>query len=177
MTAGLTIATLRNEPQTVAALADIIVEAVAHGASLSFMDPLSRDVAFAFWERSLAAADAGGRLVLGAIENGELAGTVTLDLDTPPNQPHRANIAKMMTRVRSRGRRIATALMHEAERLAIERGRSLLTLDSATKDGAGPFYEKMGFTRVGVIPDYALTPAGELCGTIVYYKRIGSAVT
>lgn len=173
MDPGIDIVRLNAAPHVVSALADMIVEAVANGASVSFMHPLAREDALAFWTRSLAAAEAGRRVVLGAMEKGELAGTVTLDLDTPPNQPHRADIAKMITRLESRGRGIARALMREAERIAIEQGRSLLTLDSATKDGAGPFYEKIGFTRVGIIPDYALTPDGDLCGTIIYFKRVG----
>src|SRR5262249_44111745 len=96
-------------------------------------------------------------------------------LDCPPNQPHRGEIAKMMTRVSQRGRGIARALMTEAERIAIERGRTLLTLDTAAEEGAGPFYEKLGFTRAGVIPDYEYRPPGGLCGTITYWKRIGAA--
>jgi ribosomal protein S18 acetylase RimI-like enzyme len=101
-----------------------------------------------------------------------LVGTVTLLLDCPPNQPHRGEIAKMMTSVGFRGRGIARALMLEAQRIARERGRSLLTLDTASEEGAGPFYDKLGFVRVGEIPDYAYKPHGGLCGTIIYYKRI-----
>jgi hypothetical protein len=81
----------------------------------------------------------------------------------------------MMTRVDRRGRGIARSLMLEAERIAVARGRTLLTLDTAADEGAGPFYEKLGFTRVGVIPDYAYKPHGGLCGTIIYYKRIAAA--
>jgi GNAT superfamily N-acetyltransferase len=157
----------------IAALSDILVETVANGGSVSFMHPLAPDVAAAFWTKSLAAAEAGGRVVLGAMEDGELVGTVTLLLDCPPNQPHRGEIAKMMTRVSRRGRGVARALMLEAERVARERGRTLLTLDTAEEDGAGPFYERLGFVKAGVIPDYALKPYGGLCGTIIYWKRIG----
>ena len=102
-------------------------------------------------------------------------GTVTLHLDCPPNQPHRGEIAKMMTRVSQRGRGVARALMVEAERIACERGRTLLTLDTAADEGAGPFYEKLGFVKAGVIPDYALKPHGGLCATIIYWKRISVA--
>src|SRR5438552_2077611 len=154
------------------ALSETLIETVAHGGAVSFMQPLDPDVAAAFWTRSLAAAEAGGRVVLGALEDGELVGTVTLHLDCPPNQPHRGEIAKMMTRVNHRGRGVARALMVEAERVARERGRILLTLDTATDDGAGPFYEHLGFVQAGVIPDYALKPYGGLCATIIYWKRI-----
>jgi GNAT superfamily N-acetyltransferase len=170
----LDIVPLRSTPEVTSALAEILVETVAHGGSVSFMHPLAPDVASAFWANSLAAAEAGGRVVLGAMVAGELVGTVTLHLDCPPNQPHRGEIAKMMTRFSWRGRGVARALMVEAERMACERGRTLLTLDTATEDGAGPFYEKLGFVKAGVIPDYALKPYGGLCGTIIYWKRIGT---
>ena len=167
------IIALRSSRETISALAGLLKEVVDGGASVSFMAPLSLEDAAAFWTRSLAAADEGGRVVLGALDDGELVGTVTLHLDCPPNQPHRGEIAKMMTRVSRRGQGIASALMHEAERIGVERGRTLLTLDTADEDGAGPFYEKLGFVRAGVIPGFALKPYGGLCGTIIYWKRIG----
>ena len=170
--AGLDVVALRSSPEIIAALAEILIETVAAGGSVSFMHPLAPDVAAAFWTHSLAAADAGERVVLGAMQDEQLLGTVTLLLDTPPNQPHRGDIAKMMTRVSWRGRGIARALMVEAERIARERGRTLLTLDTAEEDGAGPFYEKLGYIRAGVIPDYAFKPHGGLCGTIIYWKRL-----
>ena len=168
------IVPLRLTPETVSQLADLLVETVAHGGSVSFMHPLAPEVAAAFWTKSLRAAEAGERVVLGAMVHGEVVSTVTLLLDCPPNQPHRGEIAKMMTRVHCRGRGIARALMVEAERIACERGRTLLTLDTADEDGAGPFYEKLGFCRAGVIPDYAYKPHGGLCGTIIYWKRIAA---
>jgi ribosomal protein S18 acetylase RimI-like enzyme len=175
MNHSLEIVRLRLKPDVVTALGELLVETVANGGSVSFMHPLSTHVAEAFWTRSLTAAEADERVVLGAMEAGQLVATVTLLLDCPPNQPHRGEIAKMMTSVSSRGRGIARALMVEAERIACERGRTLLTLDTAAEEGAGPFYEKLGYTRAGVIPDYALKPYGGLCGTIIYWKRIGSS--
>jgi GNAT superfamily N-acetyltransferase len=168
----MNIVPLSRTPETVTALANLLRETVAAGGSVSFMHPLASDAAAAFWTTSLTAADAGERVVLGALEDGQLVATVTLLLDCPPNQPHRGEIAKMMTRVSHRGRGIARALMVEAERIAVERGRTLLTLDTAEDEGAGPFYEKLGFTPAGVIPDYAYKPYGGLCGTIIYWKRI-----
>ncbi len=170
---ALEITALARSPQTVSELAEILIEAVASGGSVSFMHPLSRQDAVAFWEGSLAAAEAGKRIVLGARDGGALVGTVTLLLDCPPNQPHRAEIAKMMTRVSHRGRGIGRALLVAAERMAVERGRTLLTLDTAVDGGAASLYEKLGFKRTGVIPDYALKPHGGLSGTIIYWKRIG----
>lgn len=169
------IAQLRLTPETVNQLTDLLVETVAAGGSVSFMHPLAPEVAAAFWTRSLKAVEAEERVVLGALQDGQLLSTVTLLLDCPPNQPHRGEIAKMMTRLKHRGQGLARALMVEAEEIARQRGRTLLTLDTADDNGAGPFYEKLGFTRAGVIPDYAYKPHGGLCGTIIYWKRIGSA--
>lgn len=169
------IAQLRLTPETVNQLTDLLVETVAAGGSVSFMHPLAPEVAAAFWTRSLKAVEAEERVVLGALQDGQLLSTVTLLLDCPPNQPHRGEIAKMMTRLKHRGQGLARALMVEAEEIACQRGRTLLTLDTADDNGAGPFYEKLGFTRAGVIPDYAYKPHGGLCGTIIYWKRIGSA--
>src|SRR6201996_3183335 len=152
------ISRLKADPATVAVLSDILIEVVANGGSVSFMHPLAAGVAADFWARSLAAADAGQRVVLGATVDGALAGTVTLDLDCPPNQPHRADIAKLMTRVRCRGRGVARALMLEAERIAVAEGRTLLTLDTAEEDGAAGLYEGLGYQYVGTIPGYALKP-------------------
>jgi len=173
--AALEIRRLAADAPTVAALAAILVEVVANGGSVSFMHPLAPDVAAAFWTRSLAAAGAGARVVLGATLDGELAGTVTLQLETPQNQPHRAEIAKLMTRTAHRRRGVARALMQEAERAAIAAGRTLLTLDTAEDDGAAGLYERLGYEFAGRIPDYAFKPLGGLTGTRLYFKRIGTA--
>ena len=167
---------LTDNAQVIAALSDILIEAVANGGSVSFMHPLAREVAADFWKDSLVRAASGQRVVLGAWEGDELIGTVTLDLDTPPNQPHRAEIAKLMTRVSHRGRGVARNLMLEAERIAVECGRTLLVLDTAVEDGAAGLYERLGYHRVGIIPGYALKSYGGLTGTIIYFKRIGATV-
>jgi ribosomal protein S18 acetylase RimI-like enzyme len=167
------LAPLVANPEVIAALSDLIVEVVANGGSVSFMHPLAQEVAADFWSDSLARAARGGRVVLGAWDGEELIGTVTLDLGTPPNQPHRAEIAKLMTRLKHRGRGIARSLMLEAERIAVSRGRTLLVLDTAVDGGASGLYEGLGYQRVGIIPDYALKPHGGLTGTILYFKRIG----
>ena len=168
----ITIAPLTATPAILAALGEILVETVAAGGSVSFMHPLAPDAARGFWANSLAAAARGERIVLGAFDGERLAGTVTLLLDCPPNQPHRAEIAKMMTRVRDRGRGIASVLMRAAERLAVERARTLLVLDTASDGGAAGLYERLGFTLAGEIPDYALKPQGGLTGTMIYWKRV-----
>ena len=170
---AIEIKALSASPAISAMLSDILIETVANGGSVSFMHPLEPRAAKAFWEEALAAADRDERIVLGAWDGGVLAGTVSLLLNCPPNQPHRAEIAKMMTRVSHRGRGVATALMRAAEGLAAARARTLLTLDTAVEDGASALYEKLGFMLAGIIPDYALKPHGGLTGTMVYWKRIG----
>ncbi|MER8650505.1 GNAT family N-acetyltransferase [Mesorhizobium sp. M0586] len=156
-------------------LADLLIETVAAGGSVSFMHPLSRQAAETFWSNSLMTAERGERAVLGAWYGDALVGTVTLLLDFPDNQPHRAEIAKLMTRVEHRGKGIASRLMRAAETLAVEKGRTLLVLDTATEEGASGLYEKLGFTLTGEIPDFALKPHGGLTGTLIYWKRIGGA--
>jgi ribosomal protein S18 acetylase RimI-like enzyme len=156
-----------------AALCEILIETVAAGGSVSFMHPLAPTEAAAFWDGALAAAERGERVILGAWDGDQLVGTVSLLLDCPPNQPHRAEIAKMMTRPAHRGRGVASALMREAEAIAVERGRTLLVLDTAVDGGASGLYERLGFTLAGVIPDYALKPHGGLTGTMIYWKRLG----
>jgi len=171
---NLSIKPLQDQPGIREALAELLVETVAGGGSVSFMHPLPLEDAGAFWRDSLGAAARGERIVLGAFDGEALIGTVTLLLALPPNQPHRAEIAKMMTRVAHRKRGVATALMQAAERLAIAHRRTLLVLDTAVDDGASPLYEKLGFQLSGIIPDYALKPHGGLTGTMIYWKRIGA---
>ncbi|WP_375774912.1 GNAT family N-acetyltransferase [Bradyrhizobium sp. ma5] len=166
---------LEDGPEIRRALSELLIETVASGGSVSFMHPLSPDDAHAFWQDSLGAAARGERVVLGAFDGDSLISTVTLLLKLPPNQPHRAEIAKMMTRVSHRSRGVATALLRAAEALAIGHGRTLLVLDTAVDDGAAPLYEKQGFQLSGIIPDYALKPHGGLTGTMIYWKKIGTA--
>jgi ribosomal protein S18 acetylase RimI-like enzyme len=163
---------LSPSPDIRASLSEMLIEAVAHGGSVSFMHPLPPEVANAFWEKSLAAAARGERIVLGAFDGDQLIGTVTLVLDLAPNQPHRAEIAKMMTRISHRGRGVAKALLHAAERAAIEQRRWLLVLDTAVDEGASGLYERVGFQLSGIIPDYAYRPHGGLTGTMFYWKRL-----
>lgn len=166
---------LAASSDTIERLAEMLVETVAAGGSVSFMHPLAPDMAAAFWNKSLAAAERGERAVLGAFDGEVLVATVTLLLDFPPNQPHRAEIAKLMTSVSHRGRGIAARLMLAAERIAVDMDKTLLVLDTATEDGAARLYERLGFRLAGEIPDFALKPHGGLTGTLVYWKRIGRA--
>ncbi len=170
----VSIAPLTDQPRIRAALSELLVETVASGGSVSFMHPLPLATADAFWRDSLAAASRGERIVLGAFDGEHLVATVTLLLSLPPNQPHRAEIAKMMTRLSHRRRGIASALMRAAETMALERGRTLLVLDTAVEDGASGLYEGLGFRLTGIIPDYALRPHGGLTGTKIYWKKIAA---
>jgi ribosomal protein S18 acetylase RimI-like enzyme len=167
---------LKSSPDNCATLSDMLIEAVKNGGSVSFMHPLALQTAEAFWRDALAAADRGERIVLGAFDGEDLIGTVTLVLNLAQNQPHRAEIVKMMTRVSHRHRGIATLLLREAERMAIARGRWLLVLDTAEDEGAAGLYERMGFQLTGLIPDYALKPHGGLTGTLIYWKRLRETV-
>lgn len=171
---GIEIRPLSLSPAIRQMLGEILIEVVAGGGSVSFLHPLDRAAAEAFWQDSLRAAERGERIILGAWEGDLLVSTVTLQLLLPPNQPHRAEIAKMMTRPSHRGRGMASALIQAAESLAVKHGRTMLVLDTASDQGASGFYERMGFTLAGEIPDYALKPHGGLTGTKIYWKRIGS---
>ncbi|HEY1849876.1 MAG TPA: GNAT family N-acetyltransferase [Candidatus Binataceae bacterium] len=170
------IRALSASPEVSELLSEILIEVVANGGSVSFMHPLNRETARAFWDKALAAADREERIILGAWDGDILIGTVTLLLDCPPNQPHRAEIAKLMTRLSYRGRGVAMALMQAAENSAANRSRTLLTLDTAAEDGASGLYEKLGFVLAGVIPDYALKPHGGLTATRIYWKRMGAGI-
>ena len=151
------------------ALADLLVEAVAGGASISFMAGYTPDEALAFWTAKVAAP---GMIVLVALEGAALLGTVTLAMDTPPNQPHRADVQKMIVAEVARRRGIGAALITAVEAEARTETRTMLVLDTISFSDAARLYERCGWTRAGEIPDYALMPAGGLAPTTVYFKRL-----
>jgi GNAT superfamily N-acetyltransferase len=166
------IALLSLADDSISALAVLLSRTVAAGGSVHFMDPTPLDDALAYWTDALTHAQTGGRIVLGAFVCEDLAGTVTLFLDTPPNQPFRAEIWKLMVDPAWRGQGIARALMTTAETLARAAGRTLLNLDTAVEGGASELYESLGWIRAGVIPDFAYKPQGGLVGAAIYYKRL-----
>jgi len=154
-----------------ARLGEILIDCVANGASVGFLDPLSPEDADAYWRRiERAVADGRCVLIVGAL-GGEIAGTVLLDVDTFPNQPHRATVSKLLVHTSARRRGMGEALMAELERIAAERGRWLLTLDTAT-GAAAPLYERMGWKSAGTIPGYALNPDSSLTDTTFYWKTL-----
>ena len=152
-------------------LAAVLIDCVDGGASVSFMNPLSHSRAVAFWQEVACDVAAGKRALLVAEDAQGVCGTVQLVLDLPENQPHRADLAKMLVHRRARRRGIAAALVHAAEFTARECGRTLLVLDTAS-DEAARVYERSGWQRVGAIPDYALLPRGGLCPTTIYYRSL-----
>jgi ribosomal protein S18 acetylase RimI-like enzyme len=154
-------------------LATVLIDCVEGGASVSFMHPLSRERAGAFWRRVAHGVAAGERALIVAEDAGGICGTVQLVLDQPENQPHRAELSKMLVHRRARRQGLGAALMRAAEAAARDYGKTLLVLDTAN-DEAERLYERLGWTRVGVIPDYALLPQGGLCRTTVYYRNLSS---
>jgi len=153
-------------------LSELLIDSVAHGASVGFLAPLAFADATAYWQRIAAGVDAGRAVVLLAGEH-DVVGTVQLDIDTLPNQPHRATISKLLVHSAARRRGIGEALMVAAEREAQARGRWLLTLDTATAE-AERLYVRMGWTAAGPIPDYAMNPDGSLTATTWYWKRLSA---
>jgi GNAT superfamily N-acetyltransferase len=159
-----------TDPQIVA-LAHLLIDCVEGGASVSFMSPLSFDKASAFWRRVAEATARGERALLVAKDSGGIIGTVQLILDLPDNQPHRADLSKMLVHRRARRQGVGAAMLRAAEELARELGKSLLVLDTASAE-AGRLYARLGWERVGIVPDYALLPGGGFCDTAFYYRRL-----
>jgi ribosomal protein S18 acetylase RimI-like enzyme len=153
-------------------LCEILVDCVEHGASVGFLAPLDSAEADAYWQRiQRAVGEKRCVLLVGSLADGEVVGTVQLDVDTLPNQPHRATVSKLLVHTAARRRGLGEALMAGLERSALERGRWLLTLDTATGDAAR-LYERMGWSLAGVIPCYALNPDGSLTDTAFYWKQL-----
>jgi len=154
------------------ALAGVLIDCVDGGASVSFMHPLACDRAVAFWHRVAHGVAAGDRALLVAEDSHGLCGTVQLVLDQPENQPHRADLSKMLVHRRARRRGLGAALLGAAEATARDCGRTLLVLDAVTGGDGARLYERLGWVRVGDIPGYALFPQGGLCSTTVYYRTL-----
>ena len=154
-------------------LAGVLIDCVEGGASVSFMHPLPRDRAVAFWRRVAQGVAAGERALLVAEDARGLCGTLQVVLDQPENQPHRADLSKMLVHRRARRQGLGAALMRAAEATARECGKTLLVLDAVTGGEAARLYERLGWVRVGDIPGYALLPRGGLCSTTVYYRNLG----
>ena len=158
-----------GEPE-VHGLSDVLIDCVEGGASVSFMLPMSRAKAEAFWRGVSASVGRGERIVLAAEEaTGTIVGTVQIILAQPENQPHRGDLAKMLVHRRARRRGIGAELLAAAERSARSAGKTLLVLDTASDD-AERLYVRRGWQRCGEIPRYALWPDGRPCATTIYFK-------
>ena len=153
-------------------LAAVLVDCVEGGASVSFMSPFSHAEALAFFRKVAASVVSGDTVLLAARLAGRIVGTVQLGLDTPPNQPHRADIRKLLVHRSVRGHGIGAALMAQIEVEAQRRGRWLLVLDTVSGENGYRLYARAGWTRTGIIPDYAMFPDGRLCDTAVFWKRL-----
>ncbi|HEX5012117.1 MAG TPA: GNAT family N-acetyltransferase [Planctomycetota bacterium] len=161
------------DSRTLAALCDVLIDCVEGGASVSFMLPLTRERAERFWRRVAEDVAAGHRALLVAEDTHGVCGTVQLILDLPENQPHRADLAKMLVHRRARRRGLGEVLMRAAEDTARECGKTLLVLDAVTDGDAARLYARLGWVRVGDIPNYALMPDGAPCGTTYFYRELG----
>jgi GNAT superfamily N-acetyltransferase len=156
----------------VGALAELLIDCVAGGASVSFMHPLSRAKATAYWGRIAADVARGERALLVAEDAaGEIVGTVQVVLDQPENQPHRGDVSKMLVLRRARRQGLGARLMRAAEEVARGSGKTLLVLDTASPDAAR-LYARLGWHACGVIPGYALLPQGGLCATTYFYREL-----
>ena len=152
-------------------LSDVLIDCVEGGASVSFMLPIERARAEAFWRGVAADVVRGGRILLVAEQAGQIIGTVQIIFAQAENQPHRADIAKMLVHRRARRLGVGAALLAAAESASSSAGKTLLVLDTASGD-AERLYAKLGWQRCGVIPGYALLPGGGLCDTTFFYRAL-----
>ncbi|KWA15074.1 acetyltransferase [Burkholderia territorii] len=155
------------------ALADVLIDCVEGGASVSFMLPIARATAVAFWTRIAGGVASGERILLVAEDAaGRIVGTVQVVTAQPENQPHRADIAKMLVSRHARRQGIAARLMAAADDAARDAGKTVLVLDTVTGGDAERLYERAGWQRVGVVPNFALMPDGALCSTTYFHKQL-----
>ncbi|HZR74978.1 GNAT family N-acetyltransferase [Bradyrhizobium sp.] len=153
-------------------LAEVLVDCVAGGASVNFMAGFSQSDARKFFDKVEGGIAGGDLVLLAARVGGKIVGAVQLGLDTPPNQPHRADVKKMLVHRSVRGRGIGMALMKAIEDEALKRGRWLLVLDTVPGESGHRLYLRAGWQQSGTVPDYALFPDGRLCATAIMWKRL-----
>ena len=153
-------------------LGDVLIDCVEGGASVSFMLPMTRAKADAFWQGVAVSAARGERVVLAAEDGtGAIVGTAQVILQQPENQPHRGDLAKMLVHRGARRKGVGAALLEAAERSALRAGKTLLVLDTASDD-AERLYDRQGWRRCGYVPGYALFPDGRPCATTFFYKAL-----
>lgn len=156
----------------VAALGEVLRDCVAGGASVGFMASLSKAAAESFFENVAQGVERGDRILLAAFDESKLVGTVQLVMATLPNQLHRADVAKLLVLRSTRGQGVGARLMGHVEEASRLAGRTLLVLDTCTGDTAERLYLRLGWTRAGIIPKYALYPDGRWCDTAVFWKQL-----
>ena len=154
------------------ALGAVLRDCVEGGASVRFMAPFSQDDARAAFEAVAPEVESGRRILLGAFADGALVGTVQVVHAAQPNSPHRGDVAQLLVHRSARRQGVANQLMERAELEAVAEGKTLLVLDTVTGDAAERLYERLGWTKVGVIPNYALYPDGRPCDTTVFWKAL-----
>lgn len=159
-------------PTQLGELASVLKDCVDGGASVGFMHPLEREAARAFWVSVASAVDREERALLVAEDALGICATAQLVLKLPPNQPHRADLAKVLVHRRARRQGLGAALVRAAEATARDCGKDLLVLDTVTGGDAQRLYERLGWVRVGDVPRYALMPTGEFCSTTYYYRDL-----
>ena len=162
------------DQRQIEALAGVLMDCVEGGASVSFMHPLTRERAVAFWRTVADGVAAGERALIVAEDDRGICGTVQLIFARPENQPHRADVAKMLVHRRARRQGLGEALMRAAEATARECGKTLLVLDAVTDGDAARLYARLGWVRVGDIPRYALMPMGGYCSTTYFYRDLST---
>ncbi len=154
-------------------LCDVLIDCVEGGASVSFMLPMTRDKALRFWSKVNVGVLAGERALLVAEDaSARIVGTAQLVMDLPENQPHRADVSKVLVHSSARRQGVADALMRLIDEVAIAEKRTVLVLDTVTGSTADRLYRRLGWQESGPIPDYALMPTGELCSTTYFYKHV-----
>jgi len=155
-----------------APLRALLLDAVAHGASVGFLASLDEAAAAAYWSEVRGAVADGGRVLLVAWRDHVLVGTVQLDLCRKPNGLNRAEVQKLLVHSGARRGGAATALMEAAEVQALALGRGLLFLDTEAGSDAEALYARLGYTKVGELPEYCATPGGAWRATAIYYKTL-----
>ena len=171
--AGTSIRRLHSvDDAQVDALADVLIDCIDGDAGVSFLHPLAPDRARAFWRGVAADVAEGARALLVAEDDSGIVGTVQLVLRQPENQPHRADLSKMLVHRRARRRGLGAALLEAAEQTARGCGKTLLVLDTNTGSDAERLYARMGWIRVGTIPGYSVQPRGGLRATTLFYKTL-----
>ncbi|MGZ9723298.1 GNAT family N-acetyltransferase [Rhizobium miluonense] len=153
-------------------LCDVLADCVNGGASVGFMQPYGPADAVPYWQGVADSVECGATLLLVTVIGGRVVGTVQIGAAQMPNQPHRGDLKKLLVHRSARGKGLARLLMEAAEREAARIGKTLLVLDTATGSDAEAIYPRLGWQRVGVVPDYAMWPEGGLCDTTLFYKRI-----